>query len=184
MSELDDIIEKYLDFERNVRVMMDSVCARHCSCCDNVCCKQDFCRETVESPFLAYILKTYPPAITYSNESGWLTDSGCGLLIGRPPVCYEFLCDRILASQRSDIDAYMVKILSALMTHIGKKAAGGRHLVEILDRDDLYRIQSARFEKKLQEARAALGIIAAYFDKKKSENHGLAILGKIMPNPG
>ena len=183
MSELDNIIEKYLNFERDVRVMMDSVCARHCSRCDKICCNQDFCQETIESPFLSHILKAYSPSTTYTTVSGWLTDTGCGLSIGRPPVCYEFLCESILASQKSEFDCYMVKILSALMTHIGKNAAGGRHLVELLHKDDLHRIRLLQFEKKLQEAQAAFGVVAAYLGKEIFENHSFAILTKIVPYP-
>ncbi len=184
MSELDYITERYLNFERDVRVMMDSVCTRHCPRCDKVCCKQVFCRETTESPFLAHILEAYPPATTYNTESGWLTDTGCGLLIGRPPLCYEFLCENILASQKSEFDCYMVKILSALMTHIGKNAYGGRHLVEILTKDDLHRIRSLRFIKKLREAQAAFGVVATYLRKKFFENRSFAILAKIIPYSG
>jgi hypothetical protein len=181
MSELKDIIEKYVNFESDVRVKMDSFCARHCSRCDRVCCNQDFCRETIESPFLSHILEEYPPSTTYSIESGWLTPTGCGLLIGRPPVCYEFLCDAILVPQQSKFDRYVMKVLSALMTHIGRNAAGGRHLVELLHKDDLHRVRPLRFEKKLQEARTAFGVIAAYLAKKYFENNAFAILAKIIP---
>jgi len=164
--------------------MMDSVCVRHCSRCDKVCCNQDFCRETVDSPFLSHILEKYPPPTSYSNDSGWLTDSGCRLLIGRPPVCYEFLCESILASQKSEFDRYMIKILSALMTYTGKNAAGGRHIVELLHNDDLHRMRLLRFEKKLQEAQAAFGVVAAYLGKKYFEDDSLAILAKIIPYSG
>jgi hypothetical protein len=165
MSELDRIIDKYINFEKNVRVMTDTICGPHCAHCDKVCCKPDFCRETIESPFLSHLLEKYPPPTTYSTESGWLTDTGCGLFIGRPPVCYEFLCENILASQQSEFDCYIMKILSALMTHIGKNAAGRRHLVELLHKDDLHRMRPLRFEKKLQEAQAAFGVVAAYLEK-------------------
>ena len=184
MSELDDIIEKYLSFEKDVRLMMDSVCAGHCSCCDKLCCNQEYCRETIESPFLSYILENYLPSTNYDTESGWLTDSGCRLFIGRPSVCYEFLCEDILASQKSEFDRYIFKILSALMTHTGKNAAGGRHMVELLHQDDLHRMRLLRFEKKLQEARAAFSIVAAYLGKKYFEDDSLAILAKIIPYCG
>jgi hypothetical protein len=184
VSELDDIIEKYLNFEKDVRLMTDSVFARHCSCCDKVCCNRDFCRETLESPFLSHILENYPPSANYDTESGWLTDSGCRLFIGRPPVCYEFLCENILASQKSEFDRYMVKVLSALMTHIGKNSVDGRHLVEILDEDDLQRIVPLRFEKKLQEAQAALDVIAAHLQKEIFEDSSFAILAKFIPYSG
>ena len=181
MSELENIIEKYVNFERDVRVIMDSVCARYCSCCDRVCCNQDFCRETIESPFLSHILEEYPPATNYSTESGWLTPTGCGLLMGRPPVCYEFLCDAIVVPQQSKFDRYVIKILSTLITHIGKNAAGGRHFVELLQKYDLQRVRALRFEKKLEEARTAFGVIEAYLAKKKLEINAFDILAKIIP---
>ena len=184
MSELDDIIVKYLRFEKDVRVLMDSICARHCSRCHRLCCNHDFCQETIESPFLSHILEKFPPSASYDIESGWLKDTGCGLLIGRPPVCYEFLCEDILASQKTEFDRYVVKVLSALMSHIGKNSVGGRHLVEILHEDDLQRIVPLRFEKKLQEAQAALGVIAAHLKKEIFEDSSFAILAKLVPYSG
>ena len=96
-------------------------------------------------------------------------------------MCYEFLCENILASQKSEMDRHMVKILSALMTHIGKNAAGGRHIVELLHKDDLHRMRRWRFEKKLQEAQAAFGVVAAYLEKKTFEYDSFAILTRIIP---
>ncbi len=181
MVELDRIIEKYINFEKNMRMMMDTLCARHCAHCNKVCCRQDFCWETIESPFLTLLREKYPPPTTYSTEAGWLTETGCALCIGRAPVCYEYLCPTILASRETKFDRYMIKVLAALTTHIGKNALGSRHLVEILIREDLQRIKLSRFEKRLNEAQDAFIAVAAYLKKKSFEHTFIPVLAKIIP---
>ena len=176
MSELNKIVEKYIDFEKRVRAVMDTICVQHCGNCDNVCCRQQFCRETIESPFLSLLREKAPPPTTYSSEFGWLTETGCGLCIGRAPVCYEFLCTDIFASQKTKFDRSMIEVLSELISHIGKNAIGRRHLVEILHREDLHRIKLSRFEKKLQEAEAAFEAVTAYLIKDSFEDKFTPIL--------
>lgn len=67
----------------------DNPCAR----CTSVCCKEVFCRESVDSDFLRFVLG--PRVDAYSATAGWFEPgSGCRLSYGRPLVCYEFFCEK------------------------------------------------------------------------------------------
>ena len=179
MSELKKIVKKYIDFEKRLRAVMERICAKHCGNCHNVCCRQEFCQETIESPFLTLLREKAPPLTTYNSEFGWLTESGCALSIGRAPVCYEFLCTDILASQKTKFDRSMIKILSTLINHLGKNALGPRHLVEILHKEDLHRLRLARFEKRLKDAEAGLNVVTTYLRNQSFDGVYLPIHAKI-----
>lgn len=181
MSELDKIIEMYIDFEKKVSMTMTAMCTAHCSACATVCCREELCRETVEAPFLCLLRKEAPALAAYSSDRGWLTDSGCALSMGRAPVCYHFLCTDILASQNTQIDRYMLEVLAALINHIGKNALGDRHLVEILDLEDLQRVKLPQFSKKLLEAQTAFNAVEAYLNTRCFDEHSIPEITNILP---
>ncbi len=85
--------------------------------------------------------------------------TGCALSTGRPPVCYQFYCNKIIDALPDDQHRYRFQVLSNLVPHIGKRALGHRHLVEIMDAAQLTRVKITRFRKRLAEARRALQII-------------------------
>lgn len=183
MADLDILLREYAQFEENLRRAMTGRCAQHCCACTRVCCREDFCRETIESPFLSLLRQKFPPPAAYSSQNGWLTPTGCALSIGRAPVCYHFLCSDILVSQPAPIDGYLLEILADLVNHIGKNALDRRHLVEIMNPDDLYRVKLARFKKKLTEAQTALNIVVDFFDHGHLDAGDIAKLSRIRPMP-
>ncbi len=183
MADLDILLGEYAQFEDRLRKVMSAICAPHCCACNRVCCREELCRETVESPFLSLLRQKFPSPSAYCSQNGWLTRTGCALGKGRAPVCYHFLCSDILVSQPTPIDAYLLKVLAALINHIGKNALGRRHLVEIMNPDDLRRVKLLRFKKKLTEARSVLNIIVDYFDHGHLDAASLAELARIQPFP-
>ena len=181
MAELDILLDEYAQFEERLRKVMNAMCIPHCCACNQVCCRGELCRETIESPFMSLLRQKFPPPSAYCSQNGWLTRTGCALGIGRAPVCYHFLCSDILVSQPTPIDAYLLKVLAALINYIGKNALGRRHLVEIMNPDDLLRVKLLRFKKKLAEARVVLNIIVDYFDHAHLDAGSLAELARIQP---
>ena len=181
MTDLDILVREYALYEDKVRTAMIGMCVANCRACTRVCCREELCRETIESPFLCLVRQQAPPMMNYSSVDGWLTKTGCALSIGRAPVCYHFLCSDILSSQPSIVDRYVLKALAALVTHIGKNALGHRHLVEIMDRDDLNRVKLSRFRKKMREARAALNVIMDYYKFALVEDDRFTTLSRIQP---
>lgn len=181
MADLDILLREYARFEENLRRAMIGMCAGYCRACPHVCCREELCRETIESPFLRLLHQKFPPPATYSSQNGWLTRTGCALSIGRAPVCYHYLCSNILISQLTPLDGYLLEVMAALVNHIGKNALGRRHLVEIMNPEDLYRVKFTRFEKKLAEAQAALNLIVNYFDYGHIDAQRIDKLSRIRP---
>ena len=183
MSELDSIIASYSSFEIRVRKMLTAFCNPYCRVCTNLCCKPYFCKESISTPFLSLIREHFPPLLPYNESSGWLTETGCVLSVGRPPICYEFICDRIADEQPDLLHEYVLKVLSRLVSHLGKNAAGKCHLVEIVSSDEFSRISYSRFRKRLFEAENAFSAILSFFGNGKATNEMISALAKIVPKP-
>ena len=156
MSDLDKIIKRYVAFEIRVGERITELCSPHCRHCKSICCKSDFCREALESPFLSLIRERFPASAPYSEKQGWLTPKGCVLRVGRPPVCYEFFCNRIISAQPSAQDRKNLEQLGFLISRMGKNALGSRHLVEIMTSEKLHKVRFSRFEKRLRDAEEIL----------------------------
>jgi hypothetical protein len=111
------ILEEYAAFETEVRRQLANICAPHCAVCKRVCCRPEYCRETIDSPFLALLNPEISPNSQYSADRGWLTLRGCALSAGRPPVCYQFICKKIFDSLPDDTSRYLLEVLSELVVH-------------------------------------------------------------------
>ncbi|MBI5551546.1 MAG: hypothetical protein HY911_08565 [Desulfobacterales bacterium] len=153
MSELNAIIESYGQLEIEMRQCMQQVCEMFCGRCQTTCCRPVYCRESLDSPFLAEVRRRFAPGTRWDAALGWLTPTGCGLVAGRPPVCYEFLCRTILDAQPSPQARFRLEALAVLLTDAGRRAAGQGHLVEMTDLD---RINAGRLTKQLAQARSFL----------------------------
>ncbi len=183
MYDIDIIIEQYVSIEQVVRGVMEQQCINFCTCCPDACCRLDYCIESVESPFLRMVIDRYPPRCRFNQQHGWLTTDGCCLAAGRPPVCYQFLCDRQLASQPNEMHRYILRVLSSLISHLGQDALGGRHLVEIATVDELNKIRADRFDRRRLETGAALLAITTFFKTHYLHPGERQILSQILPLP-
>ena len=179
MDELEHILKAYGAFESEVRVFSSKLWFQWCSNCRVVCCKALYCRETFESPFLFLLLNKYSHQLYNNTQKAWLSEAGCRLSVGRPPVCYEFLCANILDAQQTGMHRYAMIVLSKLVSHIGKKALGSRHLIEVMDPADLKKVRYSRFKKRLSEARNAFDVVQLFLSGDKLENDALKVLLKI-----
>ena len=179
MDRLEHILREYAAFESEVRVFSSELWFQSCSNCREVCCKAVYCRETFESPFLFLLLKKYSHQVYNNTQKAWLGEAGCKLSVGRPPVCYEFLCSNILDAQRTGMHRYAMIVLSKLISHIGKRALGSRHLIEVMDPADLKKVRYSRFQKRLSEARNAFDVLQLFFSGHNVSNNALRVLSKI-----
>jgi hypothetical protein len=180
MNDLEQILKEYAAFEAEVNHFSSDLWFQWCSDCTEVCCKKVYCRETLESPFLVLLLQKHSADSFFDlNHKGWLNEAGCKLTVGRPPVCYEFLCGQILDDQHTRIQRYAMIVLAKLIDHIGKRALGSRHLIEIMDPAKLKNVKYSRFEKRLSEARNAIEVVQSIFRGDKFEDDALKILSKI-----
>jgi hypothetical protein len=183
MNTLSKIIERYAAFEAEVRIFTERICRKHCSACQALCCKPEYCAEALTSPFLSRVRRRFVPAAVYDDDRGWLTPTGCALPVGRPPVCYQFFCATIKDAQPNAQSRYALAILSNLVGHTGKKACGHKHIVELEDASQLKCINLSRFEKQLDEASGAFELVCAYLDGAIAELNPSPVLMKISTAP-
>jgi hypothetical protein len=123
------------------------------------------------------------PNAVYGSGRGWLTETGCALPVGRPPVCYQFLCDTVLSMRPEPDFRYALTIISNLVNHVGKKARGRKHIVELQEPSELDSLNSTRFEKQLNEAEKAFKLVRSFLDDDAMKLNPSPILKKINHPP-
>jgi hypothetical protein len=139
--------------------------------------------ESRESVFLRLVAKRFSDRSVFSLSHGWLTATGCALVAGHPPVCYEFLCRHIFDAVSGDpFRHYALRVSSLLITHVGKHAIGGRHLVEITHASDLNRVDPERFMTRFREAEKAFQAVVDVLDGRSS-NADIQALARIVRPP-
>jgi len=182
-ATIDRMIERYGEFEQRVQQQMEKHCRPACSVCRNVCCRPHFCAESRQSAFLERVVHRFSPRAAFDRKSGWLSSEGCTLVAGRPPVCYEFLCGNIPDAVSADTcRRWAMLVLSMLVTHVGRRIYGSRHLVEATDASDLTRIHGERFAARMEEAASALAEAATILDGRRTVAAG-PNLSRIVPLP-
>ena len=183
MDLLSKIIEDYAAFETEVRVYTSNIFQKYCTPCKGDCCRPEICEESFTSPFLERLRQRFASDAVFSDDCGWLKPTGCALPVGRPPACYQFFCDAVFEKRQKAESRYAVTILSSLINHIGKKALGRKHIVELQDSSELKRVNFARFEKQLNEAAEAFHLVRTYLDGDIAILNVSPILKKISAPP-
>lgn len=167
MSQLKIFINQYAELEEIIRHLMLQLCSGTCEICTACCCRADICEEAVESAFLSLLLQKQGLSEHKMDEKyGWLDLHGCSLNYGRPPVCYAYYCDELLARLPDDETRLSSRILGNLIQHIGEKALGEWHLVEIMNPEDLEKLDYPILFQRLREAQAAFGVIESFFQSE------------------
>jgi hypothetical protein len=184
MSDMTRLIDRYVHFEQRVRRWTERWCRPFCTVCPKVCCRFGFCIESRESAFLTRVAGRFAPRSAFSATRGWLSATGCCLVAGRPPVCYEFLCRDIWQTVAGDPNRrHALLTASMVVSYVGRRAIGGRHLVEALDADDLKRISTARVMTRLDEAGEAFRAAVRILDGRSADAGDLKALTRIASPP-
>ena len=172
MVDINRLVQCYGQFEKRVRQWTEKWCQPYCSVCQHVCCRVHYCVETRQSVFLERVAGRFSPRSVFSDTHGWLGHKGCTLIAGRPPVCYEFVCRSIVDAVAGDpLRYHALLVASMVISHVGKKAIGGRHVVEATRPVDLERINPERFLARLDRAQAAFDLAAALLDGRTINAH-------------
>lgn len=179
-TKLKHLIEEYTELEREVQVLVSAQCREVCGLCTSCCCRADLCEEALESPFLRAV---HGRDELDSDGYGFLTETGCALEIGRPPICYEFFCNELLAAQPDDLHRDVLKILGRLPAYAGENAHGDAHLVEVMQEEELKHLAFQRLEKQFQNAREALDCICAFYNEGALPEHSRRALSRITVSP-
>ena len=183
MNSLSKIFDSYAAFEDEVGIYITRICEKHYADCEGACCRAEICKESLTSPFLRRLRKRFASDAEYSDRRGWLVETGCALSVGRPPVCYQFFCDAIFDDRPTAEFRYAIMVLSNLVNHVGKKALGRKHIVELQASWELKRINFTRFEKQLKEADTAFKCIRVFLDNGIVELSPSPSLRKISLPP-
>ena len=130
---LTELIERYADLEIQIQKLTAPFSRRYCRDCAGACCREEICKESVESPFLSILVGMQQ--IRYDPAKGWQSAAGCRLEFGRPLVCYEYFCEEIMESQ--DFQNARIQELIRRYVSIGSKAHADTHLLCISDLDIL-----------------------------------------------
>lgn len=180
---IDRLIDAYSGFEQRVRQEMERRCRPFCTVCRQVCCRIHFCVETRESVFLARVVSRHSPHVAFDPVHGWLGPDGCRLVAGRPPVCYEFVCRDIPdALHGNPHRRHAMVTLGMLVSHLGKRVLGGRHLVELTDETALMQITQSRFSANLVQAEAAFLAAVALLNGEWLDDASV-LLSRIAGSP-
>ena len=122
---LANLLDRYASLEKEVQKFIYQVSIHFCGKCSSKCCKEEICRESIESSFLSKLIEKQRSR--YDTQNGWTSPSGCRLDYGRPLVCYEFFCESILRSYLFNA-ANIQKIINDFAS-VGNKAHGNTHLL-------------------------------------------------------
>jgi hypothetical protein len=180
MKTIEDLLQPYSELEASVRQLMSNLFSKTCGMCTACCCRTDICEEATESAFLAKLLAMQGIRASDMDEGiGWLDLHGCTLEYGRPPVCYAYYCDELIARLPDEDARQAAIILGKLMYHVGCNALGEWHLVEVMDQKDLDKVDFAGLSRRLEEAQAAFEVIKQYVDGGRSSTTDLKILAAI-----
>ena len=180
METINDLFEPYAELESRVGHLMTQLFSSTCGMCTACCCRADICEEATESAFLLQLLERQglDPA-GMDERFGWLDLHGCSLEYGRPPVCYAYFCDELLARLPDEDARHAAKVLGNLIHHIGHKALGGWHLVEIMEEADLDMVDMESVSNKLAEARAALQVVESLLESGRFSAADREVLAAI-----
>lgn len=140
-----NLIKKHIEVEKKIKRIIEPFTKDCCSSCKKVCCKEVFCRESIESAFLSKIV--YNQNVEYHKKKGWFGENGCRLRYGRPPVCYEFFCGRFYREGILDFSSkeysYIPKLINCFVLY-GDNAYNNTHLICV---DNLELISKKRFNE-------------------------------------
>lgn len=178
-----NLVERYGRFEQRVRQWTEKLCRPYCSVCRHICCRAHFCIETRQSAFLTTVVTQCSRHSVFNATHGWLDQQGCTLVAGRPPVCYEFICRAIVDAVAGDpFRHHALLVASMVIPHVGKKAIGGRHVVEATNPAELNRINPVRFLSRLELAEATFDMAAAFLEGRQVNAH-TDLFSHIVPPP-
>jgi hypothetical protein len=143
--ELQLIRESHREIERILQKLANSSIANQCGQCASVCCREKYCRESLDSDFLNFIRTDN--ADGYLPDSGWYSPAtGCRLKLGRPLVCYEYFCSALTGENAEEL-----KNLSRRFKRIYDRVLGGRHMLVVDDITDISPQKIARLQRGLGE---------------------------------
>lgn len=126
-----NLFHTYISLEKTILYRVTEISYPFCAECKGLCCDKKICRESLESPFLSALIKHQ--GIQYDKNSGWMGPDGCRLAYGRPLVCHEFFCEKLLKNR--GFQASNIREMVKAFVATGNRAFGSMHLISVYDLD-------------------------------------------------
>jgi hypothetical protein len=123
-QRLENMFDRYVILEKEIQRYIDPLSRHYCRECAGKCCREEICRESIESAFLSVLVERQ--RIQYDHRDGWFSDAGCRLDYGRPVVCYAFFCEEVMKSHV--YKTYPIQTMVNEFVSIGNKVHGNTHL--------------------------------------------------------
>jgi hypothetical protein len=164
---LEKVIHEYRYLESQVHRILDKFCTPFCKLCISCCCRKEICDESIDSYWLEMVWNGSGFTISnYNDNTGWLTEFGCKLSIGRPPVCYDFFCNNIsnFIFQNMDSLAALRKI-AHLIAFSGKNALGNKPLVTLTADEVLNKLNYKKLSNSIARSLEMFGYYESVLDK-------------------
>ena len=173
------VAREYLHLESKVRLSLSEACVSFCRECLDLCCRKEICYESISSDWLKLIWSLCGHEMhEYDKTKGWLSSHGCNLYAGRPPVCYEFLCNKIAKNIPNGYFSYL-RTISKIPSLVGQNALGNRHLVTLSPEEIKFRLDFNRLRKRIAmcielfiQCEERLSVNRKGFPKHKAHTHG------------
>jgi hypothetical protein len=166
---ISDAIDTYVALEEDIQAAISGLFGNVCALCTSTCCTPDICEESCDSAFLRAVRQRHEPDAMFCERFGWLTERGCALQHGRPPVCYGFFCNEIVEAL-SEQQRSVIRILGRLLSWVGERAIGPQHIVEPTNVGALGNVKLSLLLERIDVAREALsGVKAALNGEHVSE---------------
>lgn len=157
---LKKFLDGYAALERRVQELVRAQCQEICRYCAVRCCRADICEEALHSPFLRAL---HQRSELETDRYGFLTECGCALDLGRPPVCYEFFCEEILNAQPDELHRKVLTVLGRLPGCAGELVPGETHLSEIRQPEQLEKLDLQTLENQLRQCFQTLDLIETFY---------------------
>ena len=180
MENIDSFIEAYIELESSISELMKTLFSSTCELCTACCCRADICEESTYSAFLRHLLRHADRNPSDMDDRyGWLASDGCALEYGRPPICYAFFCDELLARLPDVENRWATQVLGRLLDYVGENALPGAHLVEIEDDDQLKQVDTDPLMERIEHAQEIVAYITHFFECGRLGETGRRLLQTI-----
>ena len=143
--QLSILTDNYIILEKHIKSRISKITKSYCNSCLSICCKEEICRETIDSNFLHLLIKKQK--LKYNKISGWTSSKGCKIDYGRPLICYEYFCEKIKNSKifhSSGIEK-LVKEFKAVGNSCYKK----QHLICITNFEELSNVKIKKINENI-----------------------------------
>ncbi len=180
MNSINDLFLPYSELETAICDLMAQLFSDTCGMCTACCCRADICEEALRSAFLSKLLSQQGLSLENMDDRiGWLDLAGCTLKYGKPPICYSYFCDQLMARLPDEETRFSTRVLGNLIHHIGKQAFGEWNLVEIQQPSDLEKVNLDQIAQRLHEAQAAFEVIQNFVHSGRLDKSDYQILSLI-----